>query len=49
MDTVAVDLADVKVGLHFWYVRGGDVVCSAPDAERWGRRGDNCEVVGAGD
>jgi hypothetical protein len=32
LDAVPVDLADVEVLAHLGDVRGGDVVCGAPDA-----------------
>ena len=34
LHAVAVDLADVEVGLHGCDVGGGDPVCGAPDAVR---------------
>ena len=32
LDAVAVDLADVEVLAHLFYMRGGNMVCSAPHA-----------------
>ena len=31
VDTVAVDLSDIEIGLHFFDMLGCDAVCAAPD------------------
>ena len=43
LDAVAVDLADVEVGLRFCNVGGWDPVCSAPDTG-----GGCCVLFGVG-
>ena len=44
MNAVAVDFADVEIGLHFRYVGGGDAVGGAVDDRRV-RRGDGIDFI----